>query len=493
MRALLAAVPPAVALLLLLARAGPMGAAGAALLSGSAIAALAFPTPVAVVAEVEGQVSLTALEVVLIVLGGIWLSVVMGASGAQRELAGWLSQMCRSPARSVLLIVLGITPFAESVTGFGVGVMVAVPLLRRLGFPPARAAVLSLLGLVIVPWGALGPGTLVNARLAGVSFHDLGVESALLSLPLFLIAGAAALQLAVGGREAARAAPELVVVAGALWAGVLVVNLVLGTPLAGALGSLPAIGVALLLARLRDRVRPAATGAVRRSLLPYALLIAWLLAARGVVALAGGEPAAGWWGGPIESPATALILTCLAAPALLRRPEAARPAVLRAAAGRWWPVAVTTTLFLLLGGLMSATGMSASLARAAADLGPGYLLLAPWIGGLGGFLTGSNTGANAMFAAAQADAARWLGDPVLRLAAVQNVSASLATMASPSRVALAIGLLPGREDAAPVERPGSSMPDAAAEAAPADQVLRQVLAVDAVILAVLGPIAVAIR
>jgi len=492
-RVLLAAAPPAVALLLLLARVGPVWAAGAALLSGSAIAAIAFPAPPGAVAGAEREVLLTALEVVLIVLGGVWLSAIMGVSGAQRELAGWLGRMCRSPARSVLLIVLGITPFAESVTGFGVGVMVAVPLLRRLDFPPSRAAVLSLLGLVIVPWGALAPGTLVNARLSGVSFHDLGVESALLSLPVFLIAGAAALLIAVGGREAARTAPELVAVAGALWVGVLMVNLVVGTPLAGALGSLPAIAVALLLARVRDRARPVTTGATRRALLPYAVLIGSLLAARGLVALAGGEQAAGWWGRLIESPATALILTCLLAPALLGRPEAARPAVLGAAVRRWWPVAVTTLLFLVLGGLMAATAMSASLATAATGLGPGYLLLAPWIGGLGGFLTGSNTGANAMFAAAQADAARLLGDPALRLAAIQNVSASLTTMASPSRVALAVGLLPDREDAAPAGRPGAPIPDSPREATPVDKVLRPLLAVDAVILAVLSLVAIAIR
>ncbi|WP_373277048.1 L-lactate permease [Calditerricola satsumensis] len=44
---------------------------------------------------------------------------------------------------------------------------------------------------------------------------------------------------------------------------------------------------------------------------------------------------------------------------------------------------------------------------------------------LGGYLTGSNTGANALFAAAQAQGAQGAGLPVLWAVAGQNVAASL--------------------------------------------------------------------
>jgi lactate permease len=111
-------------------------------------------------------------------------------------------------------------------------------------------------------------------------------------------------------------------------------------------------------------------------------------------------------------------------------------------------VALTTLAFLCLGGLMVAAGMSAALASAAVSLGRPYVLLAPLVGGVGGFLTGSNSGANAMFAAAQAQAAQRLRYPVLWLVAGQNVSASVATMASGPRVQLAMSLL-GTEDRDP--------------------------------------------
>jgi lactate permease len=112
---------------------------------------------------------------------------------------------------------------------------------------------------------------------------------------------------------------------------------------------------------------------------------------------------------------------------------------------RWAPFAVTTAAFLTLGALMTASGMAAGLAAAGATLGRAYQGVAPWLGGLGGFLTGSNAGGNALFAAAQAEAARRIGVPVLELVAFQNLAASLGTMGSAARVQLALSLLEPEE------------------------------------------------
>ena len=49
------------------------------------------------------------------------------------------------------MMVHGVVPFLESVTGFGVAVIVCLPLLITLGFTPFRAACLALLGLSANP------------------------------------------------------------------------------------------------------------------------------------------------------------------------------------------------------------------------------------------------------------------------------------------------------------------------------------------------------
>src|SRR5699024_8805885 len=139
-----------------------------------------------------------------ILLGGVLLSELMDRSGAQQRIAQWISESCSDPGRAVILVVLGVTPFIESVTGFGIGVVVAIPLLRHLGLSPFQAATVGLMGLVLVPWGALVPGILVAAELGDVGYGALGVYSAWLTLPVLLVMGGVSLALVVGARGALR-------------------------------------------------------------------------------------------------------------------------------------------------------------------------------------------------------------------------------------------------------------------------------------------------
>ena len=108
----------------------------------------------------------------------------------------------------------------------------------------------------------------------------------------------------------------------------------------------------------------------------------------------------------------------------------------------WAHVGPATALFILLGAVMSESGMSDQIAVALAGLGGAYLFFVPVLGGVGGFITGSNSGANAMFTGPQTQAAEVLGASVLPATAAQNVSASLLTMTSPARIELAVRLCP---------------------------------------------------
>lgn len=453
MQAVLAVTPLVVACVLLGAGVGAVRAALASVVAAVLIAVLAFPVPAAAAWSTVGSLGPTTLEVLVILLGGVVLSEVLSRSGAQHQIGRWVQRCCADPGRAVLLVVLGITPFAESVTGFGIGVVVAVPLLRHIGLAPTKAAVLGLLGLVIVPWGALAPGTLVAAQLGGVGFDELGVRSAILSGVVFGVIGAAALVVARGWRRAVNHLPDLVVIAGVLWAAVWAANVALGTPLAGVIGGLAGTAAALGLSRVRDRVSLRLDAATGRALRPYGLLVVGLLAGSLAVRGLGGE---GAWQ-LVASPATWLVLTCLIAPWLVALDGTGVRDAARAGLSRWRPIAIASALFLALGGVLTATGMSAALADAASGLGPVYVALVPVVGGLGGFIAGSNTGANAMFAASQAQAAHALGASSLQVLAAQNVSASLLTMAAPPRVALAASLA-GTE--APTSTTSTSLPAA---------------------------------
>ncbi|WP_052466033.1 L-lactate permease [Mobilicoccus massiliensis] len=403
-----------------------------------ALTPLAFPMPAADLLAVVGGWLPTLLEVLLILAGGILLSRLLEASGGQRVLAGHLAELAAGRVAAILLVVHGAVPFAESVTGFGVGVMVGVPLLLALGVSPMRAAIIALLGLVVVPWGSLGPGTLVAARMGGLDLTQFGVETAIVNGVVFVVSGVAAVVVAFG-----RARPVEVIggsLSGlALWGAVWAANVLVGTPLAGVIGSVAVIaahvGLGLATGRRLPRTDDLAgdVGLVR-ALTPYATLVAGLLVMS--LALGATDGLASW----LRSPGLWLPLTCLVAVLVLPFEPGQVRGVVGEAARTWLGVGVPTGAFLLLGVVMAATGMAGALAAAVATLGPAYLVVGPWIGALGGFVTGSNTGANSMFAVAQAEAARGLGVSVLTFLALTNSAAAAWTMAAPSRIEMAVRL-----------------------------------------------------
>jgi lactate permease len=457
MHALLGALPALTALALIVLGIQPIRASLLALAAGIVVLLIAFPTPVAELWSAERTAVLTALEVLAIMLGGVMLYETLVRAHTFDAVAAWLLNVSRDPGTLALLMALGVTPFAESVTGFGVGILFSIPLLQRVGFDAFRAVVIGLLGLIIVPWGSLAPSTLVAARLTGVSFDDLGTHSAILSLPVFLIAGSAALIVSIGLRRALLRVPQLLLATGVLGGTVYAVNASIGPPLAGALGAAAATIALVGWARLTESRLPSASRGIARALIPYGLLVGLLLAFRGCAAALGGTEARNGLGRAaafvLTSPALPLLLTVALSMWLLRLSLADRREAVRQGVVRWRPVAVATAVFVLLGGLMAASGMAAAVAQAAVDeLGSGYLFLSPWVGGLGGYVTGSNTASNAMLATAQAHAADQLGYPVVWLVAVQNVSGALLTMLCAPRIALALTLVDAPVGAARVTR-----------------------------------------
>jgi len=438
---LIALAPILVVIVLLLMRVPAAWAALAAL----AVAVLgtwpAFPLSAQPSAEVAATMGPTTVTVVFILLGGVALAEITGRSGAQEVIARWLRNTVRENDQltTLLLIVFGVTPFMESVTGFGLGVVITAPLLVGLGLKPVKAVVTGMLGLVLVPWGSLGPGTLIASELGQVDFTGIGVWSALLSLPVLLINAALVIGLNHGRPRAREAGVALMLLLGQ-WAVLILSNLLFGPPVAGVLASLAVILLALGRLRAGGPLPPVGLAG---ALLPYAVLVAGLLGATVVLAVTGWEsrlPAnSGLWLN------LAVIITLL----LQRWPWSKLRPMLRSIWRRWQSVALVTLLYLALGTLMSANGMTAQLASTAASLGAPFVMLVPLIGALGGYLTGSNTGAAAMFSSATATAAHQLGLNALVVFSAQNVAGSMAIIASPPRMAFA---------AAVVLEPGGRLP-----------------------------------
>ena len=437
----IAAAPFLVAGVALLVLRWPAVRAGVAALVAAVAGALLWPgleasgLPGAVLAGAG-----TSGRVLYVLLGGLFLYNVLNKGGAVSAVSGFLGRLEPEREALALVVVIGAAPFFESVTGFGVAVVISAPILLAAGFSPLKAAVLSSWGQCAVPWGALGIGTVIGADLSGTSFGELSDWSALLSLPLFPIYAISAVALAGGWAGVRKRGVEAVVLGLVAGVGTLLTSLFVVPELAGAVGGLAATA-AFLLAR-RGRLR--GSGAPVRAMLPYAFLLVLLAVANGP------GPVKGWLGalGPVfAGPGLALFLSAGFAAVLF---GLGGGTVLSAASGtvrQWLPTAGAVVTFVLAGGVVAASGAAAMLASGAEVFGPFYGVAAPVVGALGGALTGSNAASNALFMPLQVEAVRGLGISEVLVAAVQNVSGSHASLLAPQRVVLAataVGLL-GRE------------------------------------------------
>ena len=190
---MVAAAPFVVAAVALLGMTLPAAWAGLAALAAALGGAVVWPDldPSGIpVVFVEGLG--TSGTVLYVLFGGLLLYNVLSAGGAIERVSSFLGRL--EPEKDAL--VVRVAPFFESVTGFGVAVVISAPILLAAGFSPLRAAVLSSWGQCAVPWGALGVGTVIGADLSGMSFRALSNWSVLLSFPLFPVYAVAAVALA---------------------------------------------------------------------------------------------------------------------------------------------------------------------------------------------------------------------------------------------------------------------------------------------------------
>lgn len=339
-------------------------------------------------------------------------------------------------------------PFAESATGFGVGMIIALPMILNAGARGLAALAFSLFSQTLVAWGSLGVGSAIGAELAGVPFADLAIRSAWLQAPVLLghLLIFWLLLSGIGHRPTALQAIDDLV-----WTMLLAAALIASTThVAPELGGLLAAGVLLVTRSLRDDPRLVAQAPrIFRSAWPYVVLTLILVATRMIPPLSAalqqlaslrplpGEPAIA----PLYHPATWLVATGLLALVVARRGDILRSALREVARAGWKP-ALVTIVYVVLARLVAGGGLAAVLAREVQALvGGSALYLAPLYGGLSGFLTGSNTASNGMMMPVQAALARTAGVDVIWIAAVQNIAGSTLTMLSPIRIATACALL----------------------------------------------------
>lgn len=409
-------------------------------------------------ATVEGLL-LTAI-VAYVLLFGIWLYHLMNEAGLIREIADFIANSTQDRTRQALMLVIAFSPLVESISGFGIAVIVIAPILIALGFPNVQAAVLALVSLTAVPWGALSTGTVIGANLTGISVHSLGAGTAILSIFVFLYFTLITVLIVGGWKEVQRKWLEIITVSASLFAAIWFFSRYVSVELAGVFASLVTLFVEWLWIRASEKkMKENQTSRLLKALSPYLLLTGLLFLSRLV------PPIRGWLLSHahleiekfsfqlplLYSPGFFLFLTCLFVIGRFRMHAETIKKTLVQTWKQWVPVNVSMFGFVAMAQVMMYSGMTQLLAETSAEkLGSMFIVLSPLIGAMGGFLTGSNTGSNAMFMKLQVQTAELLHLSPELIANSQNASAGHITMASPSRVLLSATISQVRHEEAHV-------------------------------------------
>lgn len=461
------AITPILLILVLMVgfRWGAARAGAAGYLSALTIALLFFGAGPVLLAFAHAKAWFLTVDVLFIIWAAFLLYRVADEAGAIRTIGQSLPHLTPDKGMQALIIGWVFATFLQGVGGFGVPVAVISPILVGLGFSPLAA--------VVIP--SVGHGWAVTFGSLGSSFAALmastGVPAEALAPPAALFLGIAGIVTgplvahAAGGWTTVRRLLLPALLLGLLMASVqfLVVTngfWYIGAFVAGIAGLALSIPLALRSRRSNQNNASLDRRALLIALSGYALLIVITLTIQlipAVKSLLSGvsiqlnfpetSTSLGYItpAGPgrnlvlfrhtgmilIYTSTLAFIVYKLAG---LYKKGSVR-SILEGTVRRVMPSSVSIASMVAMAVIMQNSGMTDTIARGLAErFGALYPIVAPWIGALGAFMTGSNTNSNVVFGELQKRTAELLGYSVPIILAAQTAGAALASVMAPTKV-----------------------------------------------------------
>lgn len=490
MQAVLAIVPVAVVLVLMLGArwsAATAGAVAALIALGIAIGGFAFggpDDPFGVVAGIIGvlaEAGFISATVIAIIGPALGIHHLQQRTGATQRLQRALATLTPDPRVAALLIAWFFALFMEGAAGFGTPVALAAPFLVAAGFTPVMAVTAAMVGHAAgVSFGAVGTPVAAQVGITGLPGAELAAATAPYHVALgwvLVIVVVVTISRAVPG---ARLWPWGVLAGVSFFAPFWIIAATIGPELptlGGALvGAIVFVGVRAAIQRRRSgaarpqqqAVVPPDTGpadghpdqmSTWAAATPYLTLIAAVLATRLVPpiddALSGveisWEMAGGFTGSvrPLTHPGLLLTIGFLAGAAAQHAGARSARAAFRSATRQLVPVVVALLAMVTIARTMSQAGMTEELALAAAGVGGAWPLLSPVVGALGTFVTGSATASNILFTELQQETALASDLDAPTLIGAQGFGAAVGNIVCPHNVVAAAATvgLSGQEGA----------------------------------------------
>ena len=409
--------------------------------------------------------------IVIVIIAAVFTYNLTVHTGAMETIKRMLCSV--SADRRILTLLIGwcFGGFLEGMAGFGTAVAIPASMLMALGISPVTSILACLIANgVPTMFGSIGIPTTTLASITGIDVVQLATVQAIQVFPFVVACPILMVALVGHGAKALRGVLPACLVSGVSFAVCLVVA---GHFIGGELPDVVASVVSLVLtflyalrmhkagAEVPEKCRLAVASAgdepretvadKLRAWAPFALIFVVLLATsklvppvngplsaiKSTVNIYAGDPTATLTFSWVNTPGV-LIFICGIVGGLIQRCSPREMLDVLGATCRQMSKTIITMLGVLAcAKIMGYSGMIASIAAFfVGALGGLYPLVAPLLGALGTFVTGSGTSSEVLFGNVQLQAAQSIGANETWLVAANSLGVSAGKMLSPQNIAI---------------------------------------------------------
>ncbi|WP_113627860.1 L-lactate permease [Pectobacterium peruviense] len=436
------------------------------------IAALFWHTPLRTLGLAAGYGALKGLwPIIIVILGAIYSYNLMQKTRSMDVLRDVLASISDDKRIQVLLISWCFGGFLEAAAGYGTAVAIPIGILIALGFNPMKAAIASLVANTVpTAFGAVGIPVSILAEQVHLPVTTLSA-TVVLQLALFnILLPFVIVAIIGGGIKAIRGVFAITLVCGVTTlVPQYIVAVHLGAELPAFAGSLVSLIAVTLMAKCRKKEtdttylidsaqRVSLSGYSGSQLLRacaiYILIFTFILLCsplfptiKGTVSQVASvipfhltetqvlKLKIDW----IATPGVLIIIASLLGGFIQGANLGTMLHVFASTVKQLRNSIIAITAIVAMATVMDVSGLIATLAQTMVDVtGGGYLFIAPVIGALGTFVTGSDTNSNVLFGKLQTMAAEKLHVDPVWLAAANTAGATGGKMISPQSIAIAV-------------------------------------------------------
>lgn len=458
-------------------------AAIGALVVAAILALLYWKTPIATVglAALEGA-CMGLWPIVLVIIAAVFTYNLVCSTGGMDVIKTMLTSVSSDKRVLVLLVAWCFGGFMEGMAGFGTAIAIPAGMLLAMGFDPLFSCLVCLISNGFpTPWGSIGIPTVTVANLLGYdSTIGLSTMQTIQASLFFLIVPFVLVVLTGKGFKALKGMSLLCLASGlGFIIPMLIVSRFIGAELVVVIGSVCSLAITILLGRrvkaqkeyelsgkaekLEEKdVQEAKKITLKEAAVacaPFLFIFVFLLLSSKMVPPINAflskfattvyfvNPDSGTTFTWINTPGVWIFLSAILGALIQKVSFKQFKDVFVATLKQMQGSIIVMISVLAAAKIMIYSGMIGDIAAfAIAVMGAFYPVIAPWLGMLGTFVTGSGTSSGVLFAKVQNDAAAALNLDPYWVVGLNAIGVGVGKMLSPQSIAIALSAVGGLKE-----------------------------------------------